>query len=91
VSVDHKSVEVDTQGDAFFVAFARASNAVCEQDLAVLCRLLQPRGHVDDVTGREPLLGARDRLPAADADLALNAELGQRRLSWKPSPRHTHR
>src|SRR5205085_7590438 len=25
---DHECVEVDTQGDAFFVAFARASNAV---------------------------------------------------------------
>src|SRR5947209_17292298 len=25
---DHEGVEVDTQGDAFFVAFARASNAV---------------------------------------------------------------
>jgi predicted ATPase/class 3 adenylate cyclase len=28
VFVDHEGVEVDTQGDAFFVAFARASNAV---------------------------------------------------------------
>lgn len=26
--VDHEGIEVDTQGDAFFVAFARASNAV---------------------------------------------------------------
>src|SRR6266508_5158408 len=28
VFADHEGVEVDTQGDAFFVAFARASNAV---------------------------------------------------------------
>jgi predicted ATPase len=37
--VDHEGVEVDTQGDAFFVAFARASNAVaaaadCQRALA---------------------------------------------------------
>ena len=36
---DHEGVEVDTQGDAFFVAFARASNAVaaaaqCQRALA---------------------------------------------------------
>jgi class 3 adenylate cyclase len=28
VFADHEGIEVDTQGDAFFVAFARASNAV---------------------------------------------------------------
>src|SRR5919109_4959402 len=36
---EHEGVEVDTQGDAFFVAFARASNAVaaaadCQRALA---------------------------------------------------------
>src|SRR5919199_3718001 len=36
---EHEGVEVDTQGDAFFVAFARASNAVaaaadCQRTLA---------------------------------------------------------
>src|SRR6266511_4415251 len=39
VFADHEGVEVDTQGDAFFVAFARASNAVaaaaeCQRALA---------------------------------------------------------
>jgi class 3 adenylate cyclase len=38
---DHDGVEVDTQGDAFFVAFARASNAVAA---AADCQRALPTG-----------------------------------------------
>ena len=41
--------------------------------------LLEPSGDVDGVARREPLLGAGDDLAAADADPALDAELGQGR------------
>ena len=39
-----------------------------DQDLARLRRLLEPRGHVDRVAGREPLLRARHDLAGVDAD-----------------------
>ena len=49
-----------------------------DQDLARLRGLLEPRGHVDGVPGREPLLGARHDLARLDADPTLDPELGQR-------------
>ena len=39
-----------------------------EQDLAGLCRLLEPGGDVDRIAGREPLLGAGDDLTGVDAE-----------------------
>ena len=41
---------------------------LAEQDLARLGRLLEPRGDVDRVAGRQPLLGAGDHLAGVDAD-----------------------
>src|SRR6266540_1769232 len=49
---------------------------LAEQGLTGLRGLLQPRGDIDRVTRREPLLGARHHLPATDADPSLDAEFG---------------
>ena len=51
---------------------------LADQDLARLRRLLEPRGDVDRVTGREPLLGAGHDLAGRHADASLDAELGER-------------
>jgi hypothetical protein len=49
-----------------------------KQDLACLRGLLQPRGDVHRVAGRQALGRADDDLAGADADAAADADLGQR-------------
>ena len=63
---------------------------LAEQGLTGLRGLLQPRGNVDGVTRREPLLGASDHLAATDADPALDAELGQGQLHLRRRPERAH-
>ena len=69
---------------------SQAQRRLAEQGLPGLRGLLQPRGDVDGVTRREPLLGARDHLAAADADPPLDAELGQRQLHLRRRPERAH-
>src|ERR1051325_7623672 len=54
---EHEGVEVDTQGDAFFVVFARASNAVAA---AADCQGAFVGGPIG---GRRGLHGGEPRLP----------------------------
>ena len=69
---------------------SQAQRRLGEQDLTGLRRLLQPRGDVHGVTRREPLLGARDHLAAADADPPLDAELGQGQLHLRRRLQRAH-
>ena len=50
---------------------------LADQDLARLRGLLEPRGDVDRVAGRQPLLGSGHDLAGVEADPRLHAELGQ--------------
>ncbi len=69
---------------------SQAQRRLAEQGLTGLRGLLQPRGDVDGVTRREPLLGARDHLAAADADPPLDAELGQGQLHLRRRLERAH-
>ncbi len=69
---------------------SQAQSRLAEQGLTGLRGLLQPRGNVDGVTRREPLLGARDHLAATDADPPLDAELGQGQLHLRRCLERAH-
>ena len=62
-----------------------------DQDLARSGGLLEPRGHVDRVSRRQPLLGTGDDLAGVEADTGLDAELGQRLAHLERCPHRTER
>ena len=72
---------------------ARAHASRADQDLAGLRRLLEPRGDVDGVAGREPLGRAGDHLAGVDADPRLRRRApAARRASRAPrAPRAARR
>ena len=57
-----------------------------DKDLVRLGRLLEPRGDVDCVTGRETLLGAGDHLTRVHADSALHDQVCERRCASRLPP-----
>jgi hypothetical protein len=58
-----------------------------DQDLARLRRLLEPSGHVDGVSGGQPLLRSGHHLAGRDADPALDAQLRERVAHLHRRPR----
>ena len=59
---------------------------LADQDLARIGGVLEPRGDVDRVPGRQSLLGARDHLPRVHADPSLHPELRKRLTHLHRSP-----
>ena len=68
----------------------QAQRRPVEQSLTGLRGLLEARGHVHGVTCRQPLRRAGDHLATADADSALDAQCGQRRLHLRRRPQRAH-